>query len=247
MLIQLGIPYNSSEAVNTAKVLMKFISEKAIDASSKLGVERGSFPNFPKSSWEKKGYKHMRNSTVTTVAPTGTISIIADTSSGIEPLFAVSFIRNVMEGTKLLEVNSLFEGISKERGFYSNDLMIKLAKIGSLKNLSEIPEDVRRLFVTALDIEPKWHVEIQAAFQKYVDNAVSKTVNLPKDSTIEDVRKIYRLAYNLGCKGITVYRYGSKAEQVLSISPAYIKDEMEEDYILAESEFAGGCPTGECF
>ncbi|MFQ5801110.1 MAG: adenosylcobalamin-dependent ribonucleoside-diphosphate reductase, partial [Candidatus Hydrothermarchaeales archaeon] len=247
MLIQLGVPYDSDEAVTTGKKLMKFIGEKAIVASVELGEEKGSFPNFPGSIWEKRGYKHMRNATLTTIAPTGTISIIANTTSGIEPLFAVSFIRNVMEGTKLLEVNPLFEGVAKEHGFYSKDLMIKLAKVGSPKDLSEIPDDTKRLFVTALDIAPEWHVKMQAAFQKHVDNAVSKTVNLPRDATIEDVRRIYLLAYKLGCKGITVYRYGSKTEQVLSIRPAYIKEEMEEEHIMAESEFAGGCPTGECF
>jgi ribonucleoside-diphosphate reductase alpha chain len=247
MLIQLGIPYDSDDAVKTAEELMKFISEKATAASSELGKMRGSFPNFPGSIWEKTDFKHMRNATVTTVAPTGTISIIGNTSSGIEPLFAVSFIRNVMEGTKLLEVNPLFEKVSKEQGFYSKELMIKLAKVGSLQSLPEIPDDIKRLFVTSLDIAPEWHVKMQAAFQKYVDNAVSKTVNLPRDATIEDVRKIYLLAYELGCKGITVYRYGSKAEQVLSISPAYIKEEMEEEHIMAESEFSGGCPTGECY
>jgi ribonucleoside-diphosphate reductase alpha chain len=152
-----------------------------------------------------------------------------------------------MEGTKLLEVNPIFEGLSKEKGFYSKELMIKLAKVGSTKNVKEIPEEVKRIFVTALDIEPEWHVRMQAAFQKHVDNAVSKTVNLPEDATIQDVRKIFLLAYKLECKGITVYRYGSKKEQVLSISPSSIKDEMEEDNILAESEYSGGCPTGDCF
>jgi ribonucleoside-diphosphate reductase alpha chain len=247
MLIQLGIPYDSEKAIKTGERLMKFISEKAVAASSDLGKARGNFSNFPGSTWDKKGFAHMRNSTVTTVAPTGTISIIANASSGIEPLFAVSFIRNVMEGTKLLEVNPYFESVAKKQGFYSKDLMIKLAKVGSVKDLSEIPQDIKRLFVTALDIDPEWHVKMQAAFQKYVDNAVSKTVNLPKDATIEEVRRIYLLAYDLGCKGITVYRYGSKSEQVLSVSPAYIKEEMEEGHVMAESEFAGGCPTGECY
>ncbi len=246
MLIGLGIPYDSEEAVKIAGELMKVTSDEAVAASVELAEERGSFPNFRGSVWEEKGLTCMRNATVTTIAPTGTISIIANTSSGIEPLFAVSFIRNVMEGTRLLEINPFFERISEERGFYSKELMIKLAKIGSVKDIPEIPADIRRLFVTALDIEPKWHVRMQAAFQKHVDNAVSKTVNLSRDATIEDVRRIYRLAYDLGCKGITVYRYGSKSEQVLSISPAYVKGDLEEEHIMAESEFAGGCPTGEC-
>ncbi|RMF90261.1 MAG: ribonucleoside reductase class II, partial [Methanobacteriota archaeon] len=247
MLIQLGIPYDSEEALRTAENLMGFIEEKAHAASAELGRERGSFPNFRGSLWEEKGYDAMRNATVTTIAPTGTISIIAGTSSGIEPLFAVSFIRNVMEGTRLLEVNPLFERIAKERGFYSKKLMIELARVGSVQAVPGVPEDVKRIFVTALDIAPEWHVRMQAAFQRHVDNAVSKTVNLPADATIEDVRRIFRLAYELGCKGITVYRYGSKSEQVLSISPATIREEMEEAHIMAESEFSGGCPTGECF
>jgi ribonucleoside-diphosphate reductase alpha chain len=245
-LIQLGIPYNSEEAVKTGEILMKFISETAISTSVEIGSEKGSFPNFPGSIWEKRGYSQMRNATVTTVAPTGTISIIANTTSGIEPLFAVSFIRNVMEGTKLLEVNPLFEKIAKKQGFYSKELMIKLAKVGSLKHFPEVPVDIKKLFVTALEIAPEWHVKMQAAFQKYVDNAVSKTVNLPSDATIEEVRRIFLLASELECKGITVYRYGSKSEQVLSISPAYIKETFEEGHIMAGSEFAGGCPTGEC-
>jgi ribonucleoside-diphosphate reductase alpha chain len=247
LLIQLGIPYDSEKAVETGEMLMKFISEKAISASVELGSEKGSFPNFPGSVWEKKGFRYMRNATVTTVAPTGTISIIAKTISGIEPLFAVSFIRNVIEGTKLLEVNPYFEKIAKKQGFYSKELMIELAKVGSLKDIPEVPDNIKRLFATALEIAPEWHVKMQAAFQKYVDNAVSKTVNLPADATIEEVRRIFLLAHKLGCKGITVYRYGSKSEQVLSISPAYIKETIEEEHIMASSEFAGGCPKGECY
>jgi len=247
MLVQLGIAYDSEEALKTGEEVMRFITERGVEVSEKLGEERGSFPNFEESRWKKKGLAHMRNATITTVAPTGTISIIAGTSSGIEPIFAVSFIRNVMEGTKLLEVNGIFETIAKKRGFYSKDLMIKLAKVGSVRSLREIPADVRELFGTALDIQPQWHVRMQAAFQRHVHNAVSKTVNLPADATIEDVRRIFLLAHKLGCKGITVYRYGSKAEQVLSISPATIREELEEEHIMAGSEFAGGCPTGECY
>ncbi len=247
MLIQLSIPYDSERAIKTGEQIMKFISEKAHAASVELAEKRGSFSNFSGSTWKDKGFKQMRNSTVTTVAPTGTISIIANTTSGIEPIFAVSFIRNVMEGTKLLEVNPFFEEALRKRGIYSEELMIKLAKTGSIRELEEIPDDIRRLFVTALDIEPQWHVKMQAAFQQYVDNAVSKTVNLPKDATIEDVRGIFQLADKLGCKGITVYRYGSKTEQVLSISPAYVREDIEEEHIMAGSEFSGGCPTGECF
>ncbi|MEM3745229.1 MAG: vitamin B12-dependent ribonucleotide reductase [Candidatus Bathyarchaeia archaeon] len=249
MLIKLGIPYDSEEAVATAEKVMSFISEEARKKSVELGEERGSFPNFPGSVWEKMGYKAMRNATVTSIAPTGTISIIAGTSSGIEPLFAVAFVRNVM-GTQLFEVNPVFEQIAKERGFYSIDLISKIAKTGSVQGLSEVPPDVRRLFVTALEIAPEWHVRMQAAFQKYTDNAVSKTVNLPHEATIDDVKKVFMMAWKLKCKGITVYRYGSRAEQVLVVggvqtpSPSTIT--APPPYIQAPAEFAGECPTGVC-
>jgi ribonucleoside-diphosphate reductase alpha chain len=185
----------------------------------------------------------MRNSTVTTVAPTGTISIIAGCSSGIEPIFAISFIRNVLSGTRLFETNPLFEMMSKERGFYGAKLLEEIAKTGSVKKIEGVPEDIKRLFVTALDIEPEWHVRMQAAFQKYTDNAVSKTVNLPADATVEDVRKIYDLAWKLKCKGVTVFRYGSKPEQVLYIGE--IKTEKGK-FVALEPEYAGGCPTKNC-
>jgi len=242
-LVQLGIPYDSEEALKTAEEIMKFISEEARKKSVELGEERGSFPNFKGSIWEKQGYTTIRNATVTTIAPTGTISIIAGCSSGIEPLFAIAYIRNVMEGTTLLEVNQHFEKIARERGFYSQALIEKVAKKGSIQNMHEIPEDVKRVFVVSHDIAPEWHVKMQAAFQKYTDNAVSKTVNLPHNATIQDVEKVFWLAYRLKCKGITVYRYGSKKEQVLYIG-AFEKGEPK--IVKAESEYAGGCPTPYC-
>jgi len=246
MLIQLGIPYDSEEALAVAEKVMKFISEEATKKSVEIGGERGSFPNFKGSLWEQKGYKTIRNSTVTTVAPTGTISIIAGCSSGIEPIFAVAFVRDVMEGTRLLEIQHTFEKVAREKGFYERDLMLTIAKTGSIQNLEEIPKEMRRIFVTALDIAPEWHVKIQAAFQKYVDNAVSKTVNLPPDATVEDVRRIYRLAYKLKCKGITIYRYGSRKEQVLYVGPLLTKEMATEKHVSADSEYSGGCPTSEC-
>jgi len=249
MLIKLGIPYDSEEAVTTAEKVMSFISEEARKKSVELGEERSSFPNFPGSIWEKMGYKAMRNATVTSIAPTGTISIIAGTSSGIEPLFAVAFVRNVM-GTQLFEINPVFEQISKERGFYSTELISKIAKTGSVQGLSEIPPDVRRLFVTALEIAPEWHVRMQAAFQKYTDNAVSKTVNLPHEATIDDVKRIFMMAWKLKCKGITVYRYGSKAEQVLVVggiqAPSASVIMSPPPYVQASSDFSGECPRGVC-
>jgi ribonucleoside-diphosphate reductase alpha chain len=237
MLIQLGIPYNSEEAIAVAEKVMKFISEEARKASQELAKNRGSFPNFKGSIWEKAGYREMRNAALTAIAPTGTISIIAGCSSGIEPLFAVSFVRNVLEGKKLLEVNHAFESIAKEAGFYSAELMVKIAEKGPVQGIKEIPQKIRRLFVTALEIKPEWHVRMQAVFQKYVDNSVSKTINFPPNAKINDVKKTYELAHKLKCKGITIYRYGSKKEQVLYVG---------KPYVLAESEYAGGCPTRMC-
>ncbi|RLI94084.1 MAG: ribonucleotide-diphosphate reductase subunit alpha [Candidatus Altiarchaeales archaeon] len=241
MLIQLGIPYNSKSALKLAERIMKFISRTAIEKSIELGELRGSFPNFNGSIWDKRGYSSMRNATLTTIAPTGTISIIASCSSGIEPIFAVSYIRNVMEGTRLLEVNPFFERMAMRRNFYSRELMMKIARKGSIQELGEIPSDIRDIFVTALDMEPEWHVRMQAAFQRYTDNAVSKTVNLPFNATPDDIKKIFMLAYKLKCKGVTVYRYGSKENQVLYLGS--IGEGKDEDFIRAESEYSGGCPT----
>jgi len=248
MLAKLGIPYDSDEGIATAEKVMSFISEEARKKSVELGEERGSFPNFEGSVWDKKGYSAMRNATVTSIAPTGTISIIAGTSSGIEPFFAISYVRNVM-GTQLLEINPVFEEIARERGFYSSELMTKVARSGSIQGIKEIPSDVRRVFVTALDIAPEWHVKMQATFQKYTDNAVAKTVNLPNEATLEDVRKIFLLAYKLKCKGITVYRYGSKSEQVLTIGSvlgATSQNISMERYVQVNDEYSGGCPKGTC-
>ncbi len=243
MLFMLGIPYDSKDALALAEKVMTFIDDEATKKSVEIGKQRGAFPNFRGSIWEKRGYKIIRNSTVTTVAPTGTISIIAGCSSGIEPIFAVTFVRNVMEGTKLLEIQPTFEQIARERGFYSRELMLEVAKTGSIQKIEEVPEDLRRIFVTSLDIDPEWHVRMQAAFQKHVDNAVSKTVNLPPHATVEDVKGVYLLAYKLKCKGITVYRYGSKKEQVLYVGSLLTKELATEKSVSADSEFAGGCPA----
>ncbi len=242
MLIKLGIPYDSEEALKIAENIMKFVAEEARKKSVELGEEKGSFPNFDMSVWKDK-YHSMRNATITTIAPTGSISIIAGCSSGIEPLFAISFMRNVLNGTRLFETNPLFETTAKERGFYSAKLLEKIARTGSVQNIRKVPEDVKRVFVTALDIQPEWHVRMQAAFQKYTDNAVSKTVNLPEDAAIDDVEKVFRLAYMLKCKGITIYRNRSRPEQVLNIGE--IKTEKKK-FVSAESEYAGGCPTKTC-
>ncbi|RLF14896.1 MAG: ribonucleotide-diphosphate reductase subunit alpha [Thermoprotei archaeon] len=235
MLVQMEIPYDSEEALKIAEKVMSFISERAREESVELGRLRGSFPSFEESIWSSK-FDALRNATVTSIAPTGTISIIANTTSSIEPIFALAYVRQVLEGVRLLEVNPLFEKVAKERGFYSQELMLKVAKAGSVRELSEVPSDVRELFVTALEVEPEWHVKVQATFQRYVDNAVAKTINLRPEASMEEVRKAFMLAYELKCKGITIYRYGSKPTQVL-----YIGLGLE-----AEAEPTSGCPSSVC-
>jgi len=217
LLIQLGISYDSDQALATGEKIMKFVQDEARKASVKLAEERGPFPNFDKSVFKEKGFPPLRNATCTTIAPTGTISIIAGCSSGIEPLFAIAYIRNVMDRDELAEVNQQFEKLAREQGFYSEQLMVKIAKQGHLEGLAEVPEEVKRAFRTAHEIPPEWHVRMQAAFQKYTDNAVSKTVNFPESAAKEEIAKVYLLAYQLGCKGVTVYRYGSRPMQVLNI------------------------------
>jgi ribonucleoside-diphosphate reductase alpha chain len=213
-----GIPYNSEAALQIAAELMGFVQETAREASRTLARERGVFKNFDQSVFKGRKNGRLRNATTTTIAPTGTLSIIAGCSSGIEPLFALSFVRHVMDNDKLTEVNPHFEKTAVERGFYSPELMERIAARGTIQGMAEIPEEVRRVFVTAHDISPEWHIRMQAAFQQHTDNAVSKTVNLPHDASVADVRKVYDLAYELGCKGVTIYRDGSRENQVLSIS-----------------------------
>ncbi len=215
MLIQLGIPYDSQQAVETAEAVMRTVQETAWEASAALAKERGPFPSFKGSRLDRPDAPPVRNATVTTIAPTGSISIIAGCSSGIEPLFALAYTRHVLDNATLPEVNPLFERVAHERGFYSPELMRAVAERGGVRGLDNVPEDVQRIFPTAHDIAPEWHVRIQAAFQRYTDNAVSKTINFPRDATVEDVRKAYLMAYELGCKGITVYRDGSRTTQVL--------------------------------
>jgi ribonucleoside-diphosphate reductase alpha chain len=242
MLIMLGVPYDSEEALKVGEQVMRFIKKEAHKKSVEIAEARGSFPNFKLSIWKDK-YNAFRNATVTTVAPTGTISIIAGCSSGIEPLFAISFMRKVLGGARLFETNVLFEEVAKARGFYSAKLLEEIARSGSVQEIAGIPDDVKKLFVTALDIDPVWHIKMQAAFQKYTDNAVSKTVNLPNNAKVNDVLKIYDLAHELKCKGVTVFRYGSKPEQVLYIGEVKTK---EGKFVEAQSEYAGGCPTKNC-
>ena len=222
MLLKLGVPYNSVEAEKAAEEVMSLIQSEGRAASAELAAERGVFPAWKESVFGEEGFA-VRNATVTTIAPTGTISIIADASGGCEPMFAFAFTKNVMDGDKLLVCNELLVEKLKEAGIYSEALMHRIAEEGTLAHISEIPEEIRRVFVCAHDISPEWHIRIQAAFQKYTDNAVSKTINFPNSATREEVKQAYLLAYKLGCKGTTVYRDGSRDSQVLTTGTA--KDE----------------------
>jgi len=226
MLYQMGIPYNSEEALDIAEDVMGFIEDAAKEASCGLAKERGVFEMFAQSTLA--GGIPQRNATVTTIAPTGTISIICGTSSGIEPVFALVYIRNVMDNDQLTEVHPYFLQVAKERGFYSEELMKKIAEQGTLEGIDEVPEDVKEVFVTAHDISPEYHIRMQAAFQKHTDNAVSKTVNFKHDATIEDVAEVYNLAFDLGCKGVTIYRDGSRDSQVLNIGKVNTKEQPGE-------------------
>ena len=217
ILIKLGVPYNSEEALETAERVMKFINDEATKASEEIASERGEFPAFDGSLYDAPGRPRVRNATRTTIAPTGTLSIIAGCSSGIEPLFALSYTRTILEGTQLAEVNPLFEEVAGREGFHSDDLMQEVARKGGVSDIDKVPERVKRVFVTSHDITPEWHVRMQSAFQKHTDNAVSKTVNFPHDATADDVADVYNLACREGCKGITIYRDRSRDSQVLSI------------------------------
>jgi len=239
MLIRLGIRYDSNEALVLAENVMKFINDNARKMSEELAVEKGPFPDFKDSIWARLGYPPLRNSTVTTIAPTGSISIIAGgASQSIEPLFAVVYTRNVREslGSNLLEVNNEFEQYAIENGFYSEELMERLAGMNSIQDVEEIPREIRRLFVTAHDVAPEWHVKMQAAFQKYTDSAVSKTINFPNWATPQDIEKAYNLAWETNCKGITVYRDASKSVQVLTVNKQPKLHQLKEQHEKKETQ-----------
>jgi len=242
-LLLMGVPYASEEALRVADEVGALLEEESHRASARLAEARGVFPNFRGSIWDRAGLP-MRNATTTTIAPTGSISIIAGCSSGIEPIFAISFVRNVIEGTRLFETNPVFERMARERGIFSDELLAEIARRGGLRGLPAVPEEMQRVFQTAFDISPEWHVRMQAAFQRRCDNAVSKTVNFPPQATMEEVERAYRLAWSSGCKGITVYRYGSKPEQVLNLGVTAALDGPE--FTTVDGEYSGGCPTGEC-
>lgn len=228
LLCKLDIAYNSQKAINLAEKVMHFIQDEARKASIDLAEKKGVFPFFEKSIYKDLGVK-VRNATTTTIAPTGTLSILADCSSGIEPIFAISYIRNVMDNDELIEVNPIFKEVSTTEGFYSDDLMRRIAKKGSISDFTEIPRQVQDVFVTAHDISPEWHVKMQASFQKYTDNAVSKTVNLSHDATLDDVKAVFELAYRTYCKGVTIYRDGSRDMQVLNIGGVKGKENGKGD------------------
>jgi len=227
MLGFLGIPYDSEQAIDLAKKVMGFIRKTAEEESIDLAKQRGVFPAWEGSIWHKEGIG-LRNATLTTVAPTGTISIIAGpTASGIEPNFSLCYFRNVLDGEKLLEVDPSFEYVAKKEGFYSEELMKKIASGESIQKMGEVPDEAKRVFKTAMDISPFWHIKMQGAFQEFTDNAVSKTINLPNSATVDDIKESYLLAYKLGCKGITVYRDGSRSVQVLTVDKKEKKEKPE--------------------
>lgn len=225
LLIGLGVPYDSEDAIRLGEEVMGFISREALSASIKLAKQRGPFPRWSQESIYKKDGQEQtgnlrsrarRNATVTTVAPTGTISLIANCSSGIEPIYSIAYRRISFESERMTFVHPLFEDYARKHGFYNDDLMKRISEKGSVHRLLEVPEEARRVFVTTHEIAPEWHVRMQAAFQKHIDAAVSKTINFPANATVEDVKRAYLLAHELGCKGITVYRDGSREKQVLS-------------------------------
>jgi len=232
MLVMLGVPYNSHEALECAEDVMEFINKKATEASVELAKERGVFPAFEGSIYDVEGGARVRNATRTTIAPTGTLSMIAGCSSGIEPLFALSYTKTVLDGTPFVEVNPYFKEAAVKGGFYSDELMKKLAEGAHLGEIKGIPDKVKRVFVTAHEITPEWHVKMQAAFQRSTDNAVSKTINFPHEATREDVARAYMLAYEEGLKGITIYRDRSRDSQVLTTGKK--QEKTPEESVLRE-------------
>ena len=224
-LLRLKIPYNSEQAVRLAETVMRAVTEAGREESRELAKARGTFPLFQESTLDQE--LPQRNATVTTIAPAGTLSLLASCSSGVEPIFGYVYIRNIMDGTEMIEVNPILREVLEERGLYSDELMKKIAKQGSLEGIEEIPEEIRRVFVSAHEVSPEFHIRMQAAFQRHTDNAVSKTVNFCNSATREEVAEVYKLAFRLGCKGVTIYRDGSRSEQVLNIGKVK-KDGQEE-------------------
>ncbi|MBI5894165.1 MAG: adenosylcobalamin-dependent ribonucleoside-diphosphate reductase, partial [Deltaproteobacteria bacterium] len=216
MLVKLRIPYDSEEAIAIAEKVMAFINKTAWETSQELADERGAFPNIKGSVFDKPDIKPVRNATTTTIAPTGTLSIIANCSSGIEPIYSLSYTREILEGQKLSELHPLLQEVAEEEGFFSDDLMDYISKGGSIDARKDVPEKIKNIFKTAFQIPVETHIKMQAVFQKYTDNAVSKTINLPNDAKPDDVKNAFLLAYKLGCKGVTVYRSGTRGKQALT-------------------------------
>ena len=240
LLYQLRLPYSSRRAISLAEKLMEFFQLESKSASALLAKERGPFPSFETSVYFDQNQAPLRNSTTTTIAPTGTLSIIAGCSSGVEPLFALSFVRQVMDGEKLTEANSFFVQALHEAGCYSEKVMAAVTEKGTVRDLEYLPDDLRKVFVTAMDIDPVWHLKMQAAFQKHTDNAVSKTVNLPNSATQEDIHRIYWMAYEEGCKGVTVYRDGCKSVQVLCTGEGGKQEKSDENKPLDRPDIVYG-------
>ena len=240
LLFQLRIAYDSPEAVALAEKVMGFIEARGRQASIELAAERGPFPAYADSIYPGLGIPPLRNATITTIAPTGTLSIIAGCSSGVEPLFALSFARNVMDGERLVETNPFFEEALREIDRYDPALLEKVARTGSIQEMDELPEALRQVFVTAMDIAPEWHLRMQAAFQRHTDNAVSKTVNLPNSATRDDIYSIYWMAYEEGCKGVTVYRDGCKTTQVLTTGASPKAEQTPQVTVRERPDFVTG-------
>lgn len=240
MLFQLGIPYNSEEGIKTAEEVAKCIQETSHKTSQELAMEKGVFPNYDLSVYKKKGIK-MRNAAVTTIAPTGTISMMFDVSSGIEPHFALTYFKTgIMDGMTLRYVNKHFEKTMKDNGLMDDELLSKVAETGSIQNLKEIPEEIRKVFCVAMDIQPYWHMRMQAAFQKHIDNSISKTVNFPNEATLEEVEQAYLYAYKMGCKGMTIYRDGSRQLQVLTVKNPELEKQPTIDISIASTQNQSG-------
>jgi len=222
LLYILKIPYNSEEAVEFAEKMMKFINKYGHQASQELGKKKGSFNNFKGSKWDKKGYKTMRNATVTTIAPNGTTSLLAGCNGGIEPFYALTYTRKNMktvgEDVEMTYMNKYLETTLKQEWLYDKDIMNEIAKAGTLSNIDKIPDRIKKVFVTSYDIDYKWHLKMQAAFQKYTDNAVSKTINMPETATVDNIISAFKLAASSGLKGMTIYRNKSRDKQVLNLT-----------------------------
>jgi ribonucleoside-diphosphate reductase alpha chain len=242
MLMKLGIPYDSPKARSYATTMMKLFLKRCRQASAALAKQRGAFANYKGSLLEKLKLPPLRNATLTTIAPTGTISILANTTSGVEPAFALSYFRRALEGDEFLEVQPTFRSKMEEEGLANKELFEEVAETGSIQDVDGVPKRFKELFKTALDIKAMDHVRMQAVFQKYTDNAVSKTVNLPENASWEDVYQIYMAAYEMKCKGITIYRYGSKKEQILSVGKSQKKGKKRA-ILTAEQNLCGVCIT----